>query len=402
MLSRKARRAAFTTAVLATATAGLSAGPAHAARGHVYVSTNAEAGNAVVVFNRDAKGRLYQGGVFETGGNGAGGNPTFPVPISDSDGMVTLSPNRKLLFAINIGSNTITSFQVRGNGLRRISTVSTGGIGPNAADARNGVLYVTNTGGPGPGAPGSGGPPTGQPTMMGFRYSSGGTLTPISGSQVNLPPVSLPAAIRLDPQLTYLAVTERGANQTQHFPLDAGHVPGTPVAYPVNTGSAHPFALALTSNDVMLTADEGNPPPDGPGGDSRITSYNAATPQSPTPLDSDANSQTATCWIVLTGNERYGFASSALSGMVTSFSLTAQGQITVIGAQPVTDTVATDMGRSRDSKFLYVNSINVDPMALAFMSSRIDIYRINSDGTLALIGKTASSLLGSGSGMAAY
>ena len=56
------------------------------------------------------------------------------MPISDSDGMVTLSPNRKLLFAINIGSNTITSFQVRGNGLRRISTVSTGGIGPNAAD----------------------------------------------------------------------------------------------------------------------------------------------------------------------------------------------------------------------------------------------------------------------------
>jgi hypothetical protein len=48
-----------------------------------------------------------------------------------------------------------------------------------------------------------------------------------------------------------------------------------------------------------------------------------------------------------------------------------------------------------------VNSINVDPMALAFKSTRIDIYRINTDGTLTLIGKTASSLLGSTSGLAA-
>lgn len=396
MFSLSARRAAALTAALATAAVGAAAGPAHAARGHVYVSTNAEAGNAVVVFNRDAKGRLYQGGVFETGGNGSGGNPTFPVPISDSDGMVTLSPNGKVLFAINTGSNTITSFRVIGNGLRRISTASTGGIGPNAADARNGVLYVANTGGPG-----SGGNPTGQPTISGFRYSKGGNLTPIAGSTVNLPANSLPAAIRLDPQLTYLAVTERGANQTQRFSLDANRVPSAPVAYAVAPGSAHPFALALTRNDVMLTADEGNPPPDGPGGDSRITAYNAAAPQNPAPLDSDANGQTATCWIVLTGNESYGFASSALSGMVTSFSLTPQGQVTVIGAQPITDVVATDMARSRDSRFLYVNSINVDPMALAFKSSRIDIFRINADGTLTLIGKTASSLLGSTSGMAA-
>jgi hypothetical protein len=385
---------------LATATAGLSAGPAHAARGHVYVSTNAEAGNAVIVFNRDAKGRLYQGGVFETGGKGAGGNPTFPVPISDSDGLVSMSPNGKVLFAVNIGSNTVTSFRVHGNGLTRVATVSSGGVGPNATDAQNGVLYVTNTGGANPDHS-----PTGAATMMGYRYDSKGHMTPIAGSQTALPAQSLPAAVRLDPQLKYLVVTERGvgpdaAGQTQRFALNGG-VPGQAVDYPPAAGSHHPFALALTRNDVIVTGDEGNPPPDGPGGDSRLTTYNVGDPSSTAPLDSQPDGATATCWIVLTGNERYGFASSALSGDLKSFTLSPQGAMNITGTVHLSQFVATDLGMSRDSKFLYATTIDVDPMALAFKSARIDIFRVSSNGTLTPMGSTAPSLLGSTAGMVA-
>src|SRR4051812_2928176 len=134
---------------------GVPAGTAGAAKGHVYVTTNAEAGNAVLVFNRDAKGRLYRGNTYLTGGKGAPGNPDLPLQIVDSQNPVALTPDGKVLFVVNIGSDTITSFQVRGNRLRRIATAPSGGVAPNGVDARNGILYVTNAQ---------------SATMAGYRY----------------------------------------------------------------------------------------------------------------------------------------------------------------------------------------------------------------------------------------
>lgn len=385
MVWKKAGRTALTV-VVATVGIGATAGTAHAAAGHVYTMTNAEAGNAVVVFNRDSKGRLYQGGVYETGGKGLGGNQTFPVPIADSDGPLRLTRDGKVLFATNIGSNSVTSFRVRKNTLIRVQTVDSGGVRPNAVDAAKGFMYVTNAE---------------SATMTGYRYTSSGRMTPIAGSTTTLAADSLPAAVRIDPEHQYLAVTERGTNQTARYPLDASGVPGAPVNYPVAAGSAHPFALFLTSNDVMLTGDEGNPPPTGPGGDSRLNSFNAADTSNTNPIDTQPNGETATCWIEMTGNERYGFATSALSGNVTTFSLGTDGKITVTGAQHVPDFVASDIGRSSDSRFVYVVSIDVDPMALAFKSARIVIYSVGSTGLLTKVGQTPASLLGSTAGLQA-
>src|SRR5437870_148842 len=74
------------------------------APGAVYTSTNSPTGNAVVVLDRAANGSLTPAGSFATGGTGTGGG-------LGNQGAVGLSDDHRLLFAVNAGSNQVTSFE---------------------------------------------------------------------------------------------------------------------------------------------------------------------------------------------------------------------------------------------------------------------------------------------------
>jgi len=376
---------------LATVGLGTTAGGATAAPGHVYVSTNAEAGNAVVVYKRANNGLLKVVGSYDTGAKGGHGNLQFPgpLPLADSDTPLVLSPNGKLLFVTNVGSNSVTSFRVKGDRLVRVQTVPSGGQQPTAVDAQAGLLYVSNAG---------------SATLTGYRYASNGRLTAISGSAINLSsPTALPASVKIDPQGQYLISTSRVGNCTQpcdgpgeirRYPLSGG-VPGTPVVYPPTY--YRPYAAEILKNDTFLVADEGKFPTK--TDDSIISTFNG-TGSSTSPISTTPTGVTTTCWFQLTKDGRYGFASAAVGGAVTRFSLGSDGKVTVLGTEQIPG-VASDPGISRDGKYLYVLSTDIDFMTLTFKSAYVTIYRIGSAGQLTKIGQSSAMLDGAASGLAA-
>ena len=97
--------------------------------GAVYTLTNATGGNGVVAFHRAANGSLTPLGTFATGGNGVGGTLD---PLT-SQFAVVLNENHDALFAVDAGSDDITSFKVGSDGaLTLASRVSSGGTRPNS------------------------------------------------------------------------------------------------------------------------------------------------------------------------------------------------------------------------------------------------------------------------------
>ena len=138
--------------LLAAATAG-AAGKAH--HGSVYTLTNSAAGNAVAVFARADDGSLTPAGTVATGGLGTGAG-------LGSQGSIIVSGHK--LFAVNAGSNSISYFRLRHDGLELGRRRPSGGIQPTSLTVHDHVLYVLNAGG--------GGNITGSPwTTTGSRLS---------------------------------------------------------------------------------------------------------------------------------------------------------------------------------------------------------------------------------------
>src|SRR3954447_24622096 len=130
------RRSGWGTVDLCAVTAlAVTAGPATAKTqkkappSRVYVQTNSAAGNAVQVFNRRKNGTLTAGKAYPTGSTGSGSLRAATLfPFTESTGAVTLSHDGRLLFVVNHGGNTLTSFRVTQKGLKRASTVASSGV----------------------------------------------------------------------------------------------------------------------------------------------------------------------------------------------------------------------------------------------------------------------------------
>src|SRR6266508_2804690 len=98
-------RSALALAAGLAAAIAVSAAPAGAgngAAGAVYTLSNSAGGNDVLVFERAADGTLGGAVSVPTGGLGSGSAGSL-----GSQGALTLSANKKWLYAVNAGSNEI-------------------------------------------------------------------------------------------------------------------------------------------------------------------------------------------------------------------------------------------------------------------------------------------------------
>jgi hypothetical protein len=149
---------ALTASLLLTATAGVSAAGAQSAAppsspGAVYSMTNDAAANTITAFDRSADGRLAPAGSFATGGQGTGtpedsANGLILANVSGESSPINTKATGKLLLATNGGSDSISVFRVRPDGLELTDVQSSMGNRPISVTVSRGVAYVLNAGGP--------------------------------------------------------------------------------------------------------------------------------------------------------------------------------------------------------------------------------------------------------------
>jgi 6-phosphogluconolactonase (cycloisomerase 2 family) len=359
----------------------------HSSRvGAVYTETNDLANNAVVVFDRYANGSLKQRQVVSSGGKG--GSQTQPgcpsCTILDTQGELALTSNGKLLFAVNAGSNTISSFLETATGLKLVDQKSSGGVFPNSLTVRGHVLYTLNSN---------------SLNISGFRFSSSGHMTPIPGSSVALTAGAtpgLPRQISFDHTGKVLVVTLLGPPFIDTFVLGAGSVPGPGTAYPATTEL--PFGFAFDSHNRLVVSQISSMT--GPGS---AASYSLSNAGVLAPLSTQTSGGALPCWVSITNNGKYAFVVNtggpAPSGAtVGRLAIAPSGALSLLGTTPnLGEFAKTDPALSRDSKYLYV----LAPSIVAGNTSRIDVYRVSQGGNLTLIESTPKELAVGASGLVA-
>ena len=328
--------------VCATAAAlSLAASAAQAARGieregehAVFVMTNDANANEVKVFERGRNGFLHEGRSYTTGGRGSGGT----IDPLLSQGSLTLSPNRKWLFAANAGSGTVSVFRVDGSRLLLTDEAPTGGSEPNAVAARGEFVYVLNT--------------AGSSSVVGFHLSHG-RLQRIENSLRFLGRNEAgSASIAFSPDGQFLLVTERAANTIDVFRV----LPNGELSQVNSNPSAAPgtFAGAFSPHGILIVSETGA----GGANASTVSSYTVRADLSLQSISTAVPTLgSANCWNVVTPDGRFVYVSNAGSASIAGFAVAADGVLsplpgTIVGRNPDGAT-NLDIAISADGAFLY-------------------------------------------------
>jgi len=334
--------------LLAAGTAGAAGGDHHV--GAVYTLTNSPAGNAVAVFDRERDGTLTPDGTFPTGGTGTGSG-------LGSQGAVILSENKHELFAVNAGSNSISYFRVKHDGLEWQATVPSGGVLPISLTLHGHVLYVLNAGGAG--------------SITGFVVK-GHELLPLAGSTQPLAPGSSgPAQVSFSPNGKVLVVTEKSSSTIDTYVVGKHGVAGPPTGHA--SAGATPFGFDFGNHGDLLVSEAS-------GG---ASSYDVANSGSLSPISSAVSThQSAPCWLVASKNGRYAYTANAGSGTISGFSVGHDGTLTLLDPSGISGDLGAgshplDESVSEDGHFLYVF---VDG------THSVGTFRIAGDGSLAFVG----------------
>lgn len=320
--------------------------------GTVYTASNSPAGNAILLFDRLADGRLVPAGSVATGGTGTGSG------LGNQGGLI-VTRNEQWLLAVNAGSNSLSVFDVRKRGLRLVDVTPTGGARPISVTEHRGVVYVVHAG---------------SDDIAGFTLGRDGRLRPLVGSVQGLSGAGVgPAQIAFAPDGDVLLVTEKNTNRIVTFEIDRH---GLPTDRRVQDASGvTPFGFAFgRRNQVFVTEAFGGAP-----NASATSSYEMQRDGTLTPLSASvATGQTAACWAALTPDGRFAYVTNTGSGSITGYAVDFDGEIerldddgrtgvTGEGSTPI-DVVITDSGR-------YLYNLNSGTHA-------IGSFRIQSDGGL--------------------
>jgi 6-phosphogluconolactonase len=313
----------------------------------VYALTNASAGNAVVVYSRSGDGSLTPAGNVSTGGNGSGAG-------LGSQDAVKVSEDGRLLFAVNAGSDSVSSFRIRGDGLELVDTAPSGGSTPTSVGFHKGLLYVLNTGVPN--------------NISGLSVSHSGELTPIAGSTRPLSGDSTaPAQVGFSDDGDVVIVSERATNKLVTYTVGPAGLLSAPIVH--DSAGPTPFGFAVNKRDTLFVSEAGA----GGGASSYRISEDGALENASSNV---MTGQRAACWAVVTKNGRFGYVTNAGTGNISGFSIARNGESALLDADGITaDTGGnpTDVALSNDSRYLYVRVSAL---------SQIAIYRIGSDGSL--------------------
>jgi 6-phosphogluconolactonase (cycloisomerase 2 family) len=383
---KQAKRRLGLAGGVALAAAAVLAGPAAAANaatgagtdssragGAVFVQTDNTSGNAVVAYQRAADGALSQAGNYSTGGLG-GQLAGSVVDHLASQNSLVLDQATNTLYAVNAGSNTVSVFAVRGDRLRLVQTVGSGGTYPVSIAVRGNLVYVLN------GLDGG--------SVQGF-LSLGGRLLPIAAwhRSLGLDPTATPQFTNTPGDIGFtgegsqLVVTTK-ANGDDIDVFRIGRT-GAPSAAPtVNPEpGAVPFAFTAQGPNRIALAEAGT---------DAVGTFTVNPDGTVTQIAAAATGQAATCWIAPAGDGLL-FASNAGSGSLSGYQESPSGSLKALG-DTATDAGTVDASATPDGRFLY---------AQTGAAGVIDEYAVGHGGALSEIGSVTVPGAAGGEGIVA-
>jgi hypothetical protein len=333
--------------------------------GALFVMTNSTdriRGNEVVMYDRDRNGDLQLIGFFPTGHLessepqlGSGPSPTsqvFGAPIpATADGLgssnsLMLSHSNSCLFAVNAGSNTVSSFRVRNDGLQLASVGSSqGGLSAgfpvSLTESRN-ILYVLNSGDQG--------------SLTGFHVHGDCSIAPIAGSSRDLSGLTnsfllpepgevltTPAQASFAPDGKRLVLSIKGgpdglgafpSGRMAVFPVDKGGLLGAPVVTPFSfvQGTGGPFSFIFADSETVIVVHANS---------QTVASYTINSNNTLSLLSGPLlTGDFAPCWLDGTGQFVYTASFGGIpavgttpdgNGILNGFSVSKDGTLTSLG-----------------------------------------------------------------------
>jgi 6-phosphogluconolactonase len=373
--------AAATAAVPASASAATAAVPASASTvaspvvGYTYVNGNTAAANTIDGFARHADGSLtpLAGSPFSAGGAGLGSGLA-------SQGAIQVTRDGRYLLAVDAGSNQISVLRLTWDGVPVLvgQPVSSAGIKPvSVAISASGLVYVANQGNGGSG-------------YSGFRLHGDGRLTPIAGSTVTVPDGSGVGDVFFNAFGDRLIGTRTGTSLIDSFVVLPGGrllaAPGSPFTGQGLGQLGAEFSPASPWQLFVSNAHNGT-------GLGTVSAYRDGvsgrlSPIGPSPY---ADGQTAPCWVEISGDGAYLFTVNTGSGNISSYSISRDGSLVLVGSFAIKGGGADlDARLSPDGKYLLVDGSGMRFVSV-FAVNGGTLTEVPSSPTPLPAGATASS-----------
>lgn len=330
--------------------------PASQAQERVYAMTNNATKNEVLVFSRGNNGSFQSAGSFATGGRGSGGTSD---PL-ESQGSLTVSDDHSLLFAVNAGSGTVSSFRIVGDRLVLADQEPTNGTEPVSVAQHGHFVYVLNQGGDG--------------GIAVFSVDDRGQLREVPNSTTLLSATSLGgSSIAVSPDGQLLAVVERLSDN-----IDVFHIlPNGTLSAITTTPDSNPggFSAVFSQGGQLLISETG---PSGVANGSTISSFTVNSNATLTTISNAVPTEgAANCWLAITPNGKWVYTSNSGSDNISGFNVAQNGTLTPIGSGVVAAIPAgshnVDIAVSGDSKFVFTQNS---------AAGTIGVWSVNTDGSL--------------------
>jgi 6-phosphogluconolactonase (cycloisomerase 2 family) len=380
-----------------------SASPSATPSRIVYVESNdPRAGkNAILAFARAEDGSLtpLPGSPFPTQGTGVG-NPKHELGPSDSDQEIAASSDRRFLFAVNSGSDTVAVFRIAADGaLSAIpgSPFDSEGENPVSVGVAGSYLVMVNKA-QDPARPA----PTCPPNYTVFSIMPDGALRHVPGSTVETTPGASPTQALISPDgdlvfgtdlLAPLAPEPKGALRS--FRLEQGLLipgPGTPLALPPDPAGP-PLALGLAAHPALPLLFVGLP------ARNQVGVYGYDREAELQPLAVAANSGKAPCWLAIDHAGTRLYTTNTPDGTISTYDITDPrtpreiqkitlrdtGPIFGEGERAAVSSGPTQLSLDPEGRVLYVVSqrLTVDPQFPG--GNAVHALTLRADGTLAEI-----------------
>jgi 6-phosphogluconolactonase (cycloisomerase 2 family) len=361
-----------------------AAGPAATT---VYSETNDPSGNAVLAFRSNpANGSLTQIGSYPTTGTGELNLPKAVGP-DDGDLQVVASRDHQFLFAVNEGSNSVTSFRIeRDGGLEYVGTVYSGGLQPDSIGVADNEVFVVNRGDASSSNPGSA-----APNVTGFQISPTGKLSAVPNATVSFPvgAYATQALVTGNDKLLFVNVAALGAaaegNTVEPFQITAtGGLKAAPGGGEGSTTPKLQLGLAFNPDHNIIYA--------GLTGDGQVGVYTYDNAGSLTFLNGSSDQGTAPCWCTVSADGRFLYVGNTISDSVGVYSLADP-----LHPKEIQEFALADAGRDATGtpssgafqialdptgKTLYAVSQNLSPDGSNALGNELHVLTVAPDGKL--------------------